>query len=115
MLRTVALIEEHPDLDFGNMPAGGKVGLVFDEHAPGIGIACEVPSIPIGAVIKLSDILHRRPFGCVFVAAFLSHLFFGKHRRVRTVSERCKIEFGAPNLRSRQFFGTSKPRMSFGL
>jgi hypothetical protein len=54
VLRAFALTEEHSDLDVGHMPTRWEVGLVSDEHPPRIGIAGEMPSITVRAVIKLS-------------------------------------------------------------
>jgi hypothetical protein len=48
----ISLTEECSDLDLGNMPSRGPIGLVFDKHAPGIGIMREVPTVSVRAVVS---------------------------------------------------------------
>src|SRR6516164_9442900 len=64
LFRAISLSEECPDLDLGNMSSRGRIGVVFDKDAPGIAITCEIPTVSIGAVVKLSDAQHGSSFRC---------------------------------------------------
>jgi hypothetical protein len=82
LFRAISLTEECFDLDLGKKPARGPIGLVFDKHAPGIGITREVPAVSVRAVVKFSDIQHG-PLGPIVGAAVF---LFRKHRQARIVS-----------------------------
>src|SRR4051795_9056602 len=57
LLRSFPAAEEHPKLDMGDVPAGGCVGLMPNEHCSGV-IADQIPAIPVGAFIELPSLLH---------------------------------------------------------
>src|SRR5712692_8839788 len=58
---TPAAHEELPDLNMCRLTAGGRVGLVLDEHPPRRGLSDERPSITIWrAAIKLSPLERHR-------------------------------------------------------
>src|SRR4051812_26599860 len=48
--------EKRSDFDLRAFAPGCRIGIVHDEHLPGLNVAGEVPAVSIGTLIKLSGL-----------------------------------------------------------